>query len=86
MKSPNPLDFVSAVTFGGASYVLFSTPNLNEGAVEDGSGAADFLDSGDAFDFASKSPKPLVVGATDFVGTGDFGFSSIFEIFGDSGF
>ena len=112
MKSPKPLDFVSAVTFGGASEVLFSTPNLKEGAVEDGAGAEDFgafgfgdsqaahfradlsldtiqishvhFEAADAFCFASKSPKPLVVGAADF--TGDFGFSSILDIFGDSDF
>lgn len=40
----------------------------------------------DAFCFASKSPKPLVV-ATAGLGAGDLGFSSAFdEVFGDSGF
>lgn len=117
MKSPNPLD-LDAVTFGGAvtSELVFSTPNLKEGAVEDGAGAAfDFGAFGfgashathfraeisletmqisqvhfvaaAAFCFASKSPKPLVVATAGLeVEAGDFGFSSNFEIFGDSGF
>ena len=113
MKSPNPLDF-TAVTFGGASE-LFSTPNLKDGAVEDGAGAAAFgafgfgashathfraeisfdtmqisqthLVAADAFCFASRSPKPLVVATAGLDGVGDFGFSSTLdEIFGDSGF
>ena len=85
MKSPNPLDFVSAVTFGGASE-LFSTPNLKDGAVEDSAGAS-VLGAGDGgFCFASKSPKPLVVETAGLAGVGDFGFSSTFESFGDSGF
>ena len=43
MKSPNPLD-LDSVTFDGAvtSELVFSIPNLKEGAVENGSGAADF--------------------------------------------
>ena len=97
MKSPNPLD-LTAVTFGGASE-LFSTPNLKDGVVEDGSGTAAFgafgfgashathfraeisLDTmqisqthfvaADAFCFASKSPKPLVVATAGLDGVGD---------------